>query len=702
VKVDKHEQGKGTGRALYAAFNEKHGGRIMPSGKTEPSAWKLWKRNYPEKVDAFVEQEAARIRDGADPKIVAGNITDPEVRARVLKASEPEPTPPAPKKSFVPKQPENTDAAAKQPSDSGAVRTAPDEPEEIFSAEAHTTETPAFKKWFGESKVVDDEGKPLVVYHGTTGDFHTFNKTRANPESDLGAGFYFSSSPEDVGHNYAGEGPDLTNKIELLAERLEQEHSDEGHDITMTEAREMARKELSVQHGGASVPVYLKMENPLRLGGPKETFLDYELPTDEHGDYAGEEPKGAAADVIESIRQQLAVDEHFDGDFDKVMSDVGDDLYDGIKASKLWEKLKASEGLMHVVDDEGKLVSNEIIRQAFQDAGFDGIIDKAANKKFGTERPTNEAPPMKGVDEDTTHYVVFKPEQVKSSIGNRGTFDPNDPNISHSAGIASTEPVGSAEALDKTLRDKFGDKLVQGLIDQGVLKYAKNTDEQTPQRGGVRAILRRPAEGQHTATLYYDKLTADKAPGVLMHELGEHFGIVRMLGQERYNVMLNDLRKLKNTPEVREVWDHVNTHYVGHLVTKNGKLVRGGIESKAEADQLAASVEGKAHKTPAGLASTEDPLFIREVAAHLVEKHPDLPFVRRLINEIRAFFYEKFGTTMGNRVDANLIRGLAASALRKASTGALPHMKTNTPPVAYRPFVAPSSRTPVGRAPMTQ
>src|SRR5690606_17683651 len=28
------------------------------------------------------------------------------------------------------------------------------------------TETPAFKKWFGDSKVVDANGEPIVVYHG--------------------------------------------------------------------------------------------------------------------------------------------------------------------------------------------------------------------------------------------------------------------------------------------------------------------------------------------------------------------------------------------------------------------------------------------------------------------------------------------------------------------------------------------------------
>lgn len=87
VKVDKDVQGTGVGRALYEAFHDKHDGRILPSGKTEPSAWKVWKRNFPNKVDKFVASEAARIKDGADPKLVIGNITDPEVAQRVQEAA---------------------------------------------------------------------------------------------------------------------------------------------------------------------------------------------------------------------------------------------------------------------------------------------------------------------------------------------------------------------------------------------------------------------------------------------------------------------------------------------------------------------------------------------------------------------------------------------------------------------------------------
>lgn len=35
-------------------------------------------------------------------------------------------------------------------------------------------ETPAFKNWFGKSKVVDEAGKPRVAYHATPHDFDTF------------------------------------------------------------------------------------------------------------------------------------------------------------------------------------------------------------------------------------------------------------------------------------------------------------------------------------------------------------------------------------------------------------------------------------------------------------------------------------------------------------------------------------------------
>jgi hypothetical protein len=87
VEVDKSVRGTGIGSALYSAFHDKHDGRILPSGQTSSLAWKLWKRNYPKKVDQFVKMEAERLADGADPALVLRNITDPEIAKRVRDAA---------------------------------------------------------------------------------------------------------------------------------------------------------------------------------------------------------------------------------------------------------------------------------------------------------------------------------------------------------------------------------------------------------------------------------------------------------------------------------------------------------------------------------------------------------------------------------------------------------------------------------------
>jgi hypothetical protein len=55
-------------------------------------------------------------------------------------------------------------------------------------------ESKAFKNWFGESKAVDDGGKPIVVYHARRGDFEAFDPDK-NDGKTAGTGTFFSSSP---------------------------------------------------------------------------------------------------------------------------------------------------------------------------------------------------------------------------------------------------------------------------------------------------------------------------------------------------------------------------------------------------------------------------------------------------------------------------------------------------------------------------
>lgn len=57
-------------------------------------------------------------------------------------------------------------------------------------------DSPAFKTWFGDSKVVDAAGQPLVVYHGTRQNFDAFDTKRDKASNKMGA--YFSEDAEAV------------------------------------------------------------------------------------------------------------------------------------------------------------------------------------------------------------------------------------------------------------------------------------------------------------------------------------------------------------------------------------------------------------------------------------------------------------------------------------------------------------------------
>lgn len=59
------------------------------------------------------------------------------------------------------------------------------------------TETQQFKRWFKDSKVVDEDGKPLIVYHGSDADFNAFDMTKGRANMDI-QGAFFSPWDDDA------------------------------------------------------------------------------------------------------------------------------------------------------------------------------------------------------------------------------------------------------------------------------------------------------------------------------------------------------------------------------------------------------------------------------------------------------------------------------------------------------------------------
>ena len=210
------------------------------------------------------------------------------------------------------------------------------------------TSSKPFKKWFKDSAVVDDDGEPLTVYHGTTHNIEQFREAGSeglNPESDWGAGVYFTSEPEDASENYAGEGPDLTNRIEQRADQLESD------DLSHEEAVAQARKELAGQ-SASIIPAYISMQRPFAVGDPngsspaRETRLEmeyeYEDPDDPDSDIVGE--TGTLPDFIAALRDEASqYDDNFRSGLkavDKFVEQLSGS--DSVTASELVKAWKAS------------------------------------------------------------------------------------------------------------------------------------------------------------------------------------------------------------------------------------------------------------------------------------------------------------------------------------------------------------------------
>lgn len=186
------------------------------------------------------------------------------------------------------------------------------------------TETPEFRRWFGDSVVVDEAGRPLVVYHGTWGagrpDFSVFSESFIGSQTDsgyFGRGFYFTTDPE-YADAYAGS---------YGGNRYEP--------------------------GARIMPVFLSIRNP------------YFIPWN-GGVRTASSPGDTTADLIERG-------------------------YDGVKIQK--------------------------------------------DPKYG----------------DWYEWVAFRPEQIKSATGNRGTFDPANPDIRYQTG----QPAIPVTLTADTLREHF-------------------------------------------------------------------------------------------------------------------------------------------------------------------------------------------------------------------------------------------------------
>jgi len=340
--------------------------------------------------------------------------------------------------------------------------------------------TPAFKKWFGDwenypensSKVVDSNGEPLPVFHGTTHEFYEFTKTRGNLDNHFGLGYYFTDSKIDVEENYLKEGADITNRVELVKERIQQKLEDEYSEYNdliedaenVSETYSVSVEEIEALDDFSELAEIISNK---RLIGGKEiiitAFLTFFNPMDltsrysvydalEHINEDGENEENADSLPMKLFDAMNSVAYNFNEiDVQKIWNDISEGInydWDGVSFYQVDELMRNSEGLIYVTDENGESASNEFIRSVYEEMGYDGII-MDADLQFGNRRKFGVKMKM---DRGTKHYIAFEPTQIKLSDGTNTTFDKNNPDIRYEKG-------GKVEEGEK-FTEKGGNKIV--------------------------------------------------------------------------------------------------------------------------------------------------------------------------------------------------------------------------------------------------
>lgn len=264
-----------------------------------------------------------------------------------------------------------------------------------FSVAANVTDTPAFKKWFAKSQVVDENGQPLVVYHGTNTDFTTFKPG----STEWTNGIFFTDSQRVAADVYAG------GKDQFNAEGL--------------------RAKLGAMSDAEIEKVMERARNTVRGFDYYEDFSDdYVDVRKDFVDYLGSE-----FDPAEGLGQKV----------DRVMDEFGVAPRAAAAGANVIPAYVSLKNPL-VIDAKGDAFDHEQQSEWFRKAkagGHDGIIIKNyEDGGFGSADTFSSAGKH-------TVYVAFKPEQVKSAIGNNSDFDPVNPDIRYSVNAAAEGAPGA-------------------------------------------------------------------------------------------------------------------------------------------------------------------------------------------------------------------------------------------------------------------
>lgn len=277
----------------------------------------------------------------------------------------------------------------------------------------------AFWRWFGDSKAVDEQGRPMVVYHGTDAAEHF---------DEFAPGSFFTTDPRE-GSAYAFP------RDFAVRQRSTGKY-------TVATGSQFADQMMPYYGSVSEIPrpeegqVYATDNGVFRFEGQGKWSVFSDLVVDyDHGD--ADRLRVVKGDA--TTEAQTLVDE-----YEQYVREVAP-RGDGGRVLPAYLSLKNPVRLWAL--EANKLgirlgATKESIAAAiakYESQGYDGIITESDDVYMNSElaRELGSIP---------TQYIIFHPEQVKSATGNAGTFSPEHADITAKAGQSASSPMDASVA----------------------------------------------------------------------------------------------------------------------------------------------------------------------------------------------------------------------------------------------------------------
>ncbi|MDR2696775.1 MAG: hypothetical protein LBC79_10420 [Deltaproteobacteria bacterium] len=384
-----------------------------------PGKYRLDKENPVRLYHHRVEKRMPSVTSAAAPVEQAGTLTTPGISAQdpvrlYHHRVEKQLSPASSTEPGVDTNSSSTSSSANSYTIRQLLEGVKDSQGKMYFQPAPPVDTPAFKNWFGDSKVVDAEGGALALWHQTGADIEAFDPRKPGAgefDNQLPFGIFMKPDNRDIGL----EGK---RQISLYA-RIE-------NPLYVADRAELGR------YLEREVKGYAELKRRLDASDAEyqqkadaqqaEAYRRFEEEWETNNPNASPEERGAAFDAID----------------------------DALGGNALMDEWRGAE-------NEISAQMKALVDKHFKESGHDGII---------LERDEG------GIGKKTTKtYVAFEPTQIKS-IHNRGAFDPQDPRILYqakeSAGLSPEENAargleamnraiaGKTDVLDAMRRDDVG------------------------------------------------------------------------------------------------------------------------------------------------------------------------------------------------------------------------------------------------------